>query len=426
MAHLIEVAFKGNRREFFLWEGEAPPPLQSPVVVEADRGEDLGHVHAIGELAALRAKGCTHGLGGAEATQKAKRLARRDEWQRLEGLRADDTEARREALALVRQHGLDMKLSDAEWRWDRRKLTFYFTAEKRVDFRALVRDLATRFKARIELKQIGVRDEAKRLDGVGRCGRQYCSAAFLTELRPISLGLAKDQKLSLNPTQISGACGRLMCCLRFEHDWYVETRRRFPKEGKTVTTAQGEEKVLSNDLFRERVTLRRLSDGEQRVIPLAQLDKELRGEPIEPDTGSEPVEPEAWSDELLSMTDTVERPIPRDLLPPRNAAPQAEPERPARSDRGPRGDRAERSDRGPRPPRGERPPRPADRPVRLERAPKPKPKPAAAAPPPPAASTAAPAPEGDDRPKRRRGRRGGRRGKSGNGGSTPPSSGDAS
>jgi cell fate regulator YaaT (PSP1 superfamily) len=393
VAHLIEVAFKGNRREFFLWEGEAPPAPRTAVIVDADRGEDLGHVHAVGDLAALRAKGCTHGLGGAEATQRARRLARREDLTRHEELRAADTEARREALALIRQHQLEMKLSDAEWRWDRRKLTFYFTAEKRVDFRALVRDLAARFKARIELKQIGVRDEAKRLDGVGRCGRQYCSAAFLTELRPISLGLAKDQKLSLNPTQISGACGRLMCCLRFEHDWYVETRRRFPKEGRTVTTAQGEEKVLANDLFRERVTLRRLSDGEQRSIPLSQLDKELRGEPIEPDTAPEPLEPEAWSDELLSMTDTVERPIPRDLLP----------SRPEPTQRAARRARPERT----------------ERPVRLERAPRPAP-PTPPPPPPPAAT-----PEDSDRPRRRRGRRGGRRGKGGNG-PTSPSSGDAS
>ena len=347
MAHLIEVAFKGNRREFFLWNGDAPPPLRTPVIVEADRGEDLGTVHAVGDLAALRAKGCTHGLGNATASQQARRLAQTDDVRRLQELRAQDDDARRIAIELVRAQALEMKITDAEWRWDRRKLTFYFTAEKRIDFRALVRDLAGKFRARIELKQIGVRDEAKRLDGIGRCGRQYCSAAFLTELRPISLGLAKIQKLSLNPTQISGTCGRLMCCLRFEHDWYVETRRRFPKEGKPVMTAMGEEKVVVNDLFRERVTLRRMSDGELRTIPLTQLDKELRGEPIEIDIEPEATGPESWSDELLSMTDTVERPIPRDLRPARSAAakPAERPARPAV-------------------------PKPQDRPVRLTKAPR--------------------------------------------------------
>src|SRR5439155_24958831 len=121
---------------------------------------------------------------------------------------------------------------------------------------------------------IGVRAEAKRLDGVGRCGRQYCSASWLPELRPVNLGVAKDQRLSLNPSQISGACGRLMCCLRYEHDFYVRSRKRFPKEGRVLRTKRGEEKVIANDIFRERVTLRG-EDGELRLIALAELREEL-------------------------------------------------------------------------------------------------------------------------------------------------------
>jgi hypothetical protein len=167
-----------------------------------------------------------------------------------------------------------MKLTDAEWQWDRKKLTFYFTADKRVDFRVLVRELAAIFRTRIELKQIGVRDEAKRLDGIGRCGRQYCSASWLPELRPVNLGVAKDQRLSLNPSQISGACGRLMCSLRYEHEFYVQSRRRFPKEGRILHTARGEEKVTANDIFRDRVTLRG-TDGETRTLTLADLRQEM-------------------------------------------------------------------------------------------------------------------------------------------------------
>src|SRR5437763_14267023 len=155
----------------------------------------------------------------------------------------------------VRANALSMKLSDAEWQWDRKKLTLYFTADKRVDFRTLVRELAATFRTRIELKQIGVRDEAKRLDGIGRCGRQYCSASWLPELRPVSLGVAKDQRLSLNPTQISGACGRLMCSLRCAHEFYVQAPRRFPKEGKTVATGLGGGRAVPEALFPERVAL---------------------------------------------------------------------------------------------------------------------------------------------------------------------------
>jgi hypothetical protein len=176
----------------------------------------------------------------------------------------------------VKANGLVMKLTDAEWQWDRRKLTLYFTADRRVDFRGLVRDLAALFKSRIELKQIGVRDEAKRLGGVGRCGREYCSASWLPDLRPVNLGVAKDQKLSLNPQQISGACGRLMCCLRYEHEFYVQSRRRFPKEGKILVTTRGEEKVVACDIFNERVTLRTV-DGDTRVVALAELKAEMGG-----------------------------------------------------------------------------------------------------------------------------------------------------
>jgi cell fate regulator YaaT (PSP1 superfamily) len=270
---LIEVAFKGNRKDFFLWEQDELPPVNAAVIVDADRGEDLGFVYSLGELADQRNAGTPHGYGAAGTTKKARRLATAEDVRRAKDLREQDEETRRRAMERVAANHLVMKLSDAEWQWDRKKLTLYFTADKRIDFRTLVRELASMFRTRIELKQIGVRDEAKRLDGIGRCGRQYCSAAWLPELRPVNLGVAKDQRLSLNPSQISGACGRLMCCLRYEHEFYVESRKRFPKEGKIIRTRRGDEKVLANDIFRERVTLRG-EDGEQRTIALAELRAE--------------------------------------------------------------------------------------------------------------------------------------------------------
>jgi cell fate regulator YaaT (PSP1 superfamily) len=248
-------------------------------------------------------------------SQVARRLASAEDVKRLRELREQDESARRKAAERVRANNLAMKLSDAEWRWDRRKLTIYFTAEKRVDFRNLVRELASAFRTRIELKQIGVRDEAKRLSGIGRCGREYCSASWLPELRPVNLGVAKDQRLSLNPSQISGACGRLMCCLRYEHDFYVQQRKRFPKEGKIVATTKGQEKVVVNDIFRERVTLR-AEDGETRILTLADLRLEMGGERVAEIT----VEEEAFGaavegipEEVIRLQDTVELPawVPR-------------------------------------------------------------------------------------------------------------------
>jgi cell fate regulator YaaT (PSP1 superfamily) len=305
LAHLIEVAFRGNRKEFFLWDYPDLPALKSPVIVDADRGEDFGHVHSVGELAQKRNGGCAHGCGTSAPVRKALRLANQKDAAAATDLTRQNDEVRRKAMERVRANNLGMKITDAEWQWDRKKLTFYFTAEKRVDFRNLVRDLASLFRTRIELKQIGVRDEARRLDGVGRCGRQYCSASWLPELRPVNLGVAKDQKLSLNPSQISGACGRLMCSLRYEHEFYAQARRKFPKEGRPVTTLKGEEMVVSNDIFQELVTLRSL-EGELRVLRLNELQREM-GVPETVDlpvaaaeyTKEEEIRPEDISPELL-------------------------------------------------------------------------------------------------------------------------------
>jgi len=300
---LIEVAFRGNRKEFFTWPDDTPPALRAAVIVEADRGEDLGRVHATGELAAVRCNGCAHGCGTQPPARAAIRLATKDEELRDRELTAENEATRRKAMERVKANGLVMKLTDAEWQFDRRKLTIYFTAEKRVDFRTLVRDLAALFRTRIELKQIGVRDEAKRLSGVGRCGREYCSASWLPDLRPVNLGVAKDQRLSLNPQQISGACGRLMCCLRYEHEFYVLSRRRFPKEGKIVQTSRGEEKVVSCDIFGDRVTLRGV-EGDVRVLSLEALKQETGGFDVggaAPDTTPARIEPS-----VASMLDTME------------------------------------------------------------------------------------------------------------------------
>ena len=312
MAHLVEVAFKGNRKEFFLWDYPDPPPLNAAVIVDVERGEDLGYVHSLGDLAQKRNGGCSHGCGTSLPERKALRLASDKDKSQSKDLDRLNEDARRKAMERVRANGLGMKLSDAEWQWDRKKLTLYFTADKRVDFRNLVRDLASLFRTRIELKQIGVRDEAKRLDGIGRCGRQYCSASWLPELRPVNLGVAKDQRLSLNPSQISGACGRLMCCLRYEHEFYVLSRKRFPKEGKIVTTKVGEEKVMTVDIFRERITLRGV-EGEMRTIPLADFKNETEAggaAPVavaeEEDLVSDEIRPEEISPELKY---TAEHPV---------------------------------------------------------------------------------------------------------------------
>jgi cell fate regulator YaaT (PSP1 superfamily) len=270
---IIEVTFKANRRGYYASE-DISLSLNDYVIVEADRGEDLGRLTAAGAVAERKCSGCSTGCAAPAPTQRIVRRALAGEVDRAVALRSDEPRVRRIAREKVVQHGLKMKVSEAEWQFDRNKLTIYFTAERRVDFRELVRDLARTFRTRIELKQIGVRDESALLGGVGRCGRDLCCSTWLRELKPVSLQLAKDQRLSLNPAQISGCCGRLMCCLTYEHDAYVQARKRYPREGKTIRTLAGAERVISIDIWRERVLLR-AEDGTRRTVELAQLKEEV-------------------------------------------------------------------------------------------------------------------------------------------------------
>ena len=284
MPTTVEVRFKGNRKDYFLWSDDtAPLHLQEAVIVPVDRGLDLGRITAVGETATKKCASSCSGCAVGEVKipeQAIVRRATQEDIRTANELRRSEEDTRRTVLEKVRARELDMKVSDAEWQWDRKKLTVYFTAEKRVDFRELVRDLAAALHTRIDLRQIGARDEAARLGGVGRCGKEFCCSSWLTTLSPVSLSLAKDQHLSLNPAQISGGCGRLLCCLKYEHEFYVASRKRFPKEGKALKTDRGAERVVAVDIFRERVFLRSEEHG-PRIVTLIELRDELErlGEP---------------------------------------------------------------------------------------------------------------------------------------------------
>ena len=276
MGTFAEVGFKANRRGYFTAPSTAFG-IGRYVIVEADRGEDLGEILSLGRVAERK---CSTS-GGCETPlpkRKIVRLATEKEIVALGRLRRDEERVRTRTRAKVSSRGLKMKVTEAEWQFDRRKLTIYFTADRRVDFGGLVRELARSFRTRIDLRQIGVRDEAALLGGVGRCGRELCCSTWLPELKPVSLQLAKDQSLSLNPAQISGCCGRLMCCLMYEHQTYVQARRRFPREGKTLRTARGTERVLKVDIWGETVLLRG-EGGDRRTLALEELTAEVQAVP---------------------------------------------------------------------------------------------------------------------------------------------------
>ena len=278
MPTTVEVRFKGNRKDYFLWSDDtAPLRLQDAVIVPVDRGLDFGRITAVGETATKKCASSCSGCAVGEVkipAQAHPRRATHAHGPTPTAPRRTEDPTRRTEPEPGRARQLDLTLTDAEGHRDRKKLTVYFTAEKRVDFRELVRDLAAALHTRIDLRQIGARDEAARLGGVGRCGKEFCCSSWLTTLSPVSLSLAKDQHLSLNPQQISGGCGRLLCCLNYEHEFYVASRKRFPKEGKTLKTAIGPEKVIAVDIFRERVFLRHEEAG-PRIITLVQLKEEL-------------------------------------------------------------------------------------------------------------------------------------------------------
>ena len=179
-------------------------------------------------------------------------------------------------LAKIKEHGLSMKLIDVEYTFDNSKVIFYFVADGRIDFRELVKDLAAIFRTRIELRQIGVRDESKMIGGLGPCGRSMCCSSFLGDFEPVSIKMAKEQSLSLNPTKISGVCGRLMCCLNYEQSTYESIRKLTPIIGSRVNTPEGEGEVVENNILSEKVKIRiKVNKDEYDIIPYSIYDIQL-------------------------------------------------------------------------------------------------------------------------------------------------------
>ena len=265
------------------------------------------------------------------------------------------------AIDRIAEHKLEMKLVDVEYAFDHSKIIFYFTANGRVDFRMLVKSLASIFKTRIELRQIGVRDEAKMLGGIGPCGRPICCRTFLGDFTPVSIKMAKEQNLSLNPTKISGLCDRLMCCLKYEQDNYEQTRKRMPRVGREIITPDGVGVINAINVLEETVRVR-IAVGDSFELREYPIDDCQRPEREERKPRVEEEDPAVEDEQSAPQGERVEpaaQPTPQrkfEQRPPR--APRGDrPERPQRPERGPRPERPPRPERGPRPPR-----KPMDRP----------------------------------------------------------------
>jgi cell fate regulator YaaT (PSP1 superfamily) len=254
--NIVGVRFKKAGKIYYFDPGELQISSGDFVIVETVRGVEFGRV-VVGHKQVDE-------NDIVLPLKKVIRIADETDRQSVKENKEATKEAYEICVQKINNHDLEMKLVDAEYTFDRNKVIFYFTSDGRVDFRDLVKDLAAIFRTRIELRQIGVRDEAKMLGGIGPCGRMLCCSTFLGDFEPVSIKMAKDQNLSLNPTKISGLCGRLMCCLKYENDEYEEAKKDLPDIGETIKTPHGKGRVVGLNIL-ERLVQIELFEAERVV-----------------------------------------------------------------------------------------------------------------------------------------------------------------
>jgi cell fate regulator YaaT (PSP1 superfamily) len=331
MPVVVGIRFKDSGKVYYFDPRDLDLHVGDQVIVETVRGQELAKV------AFERRE-----VSNEEIIGELKPVVRRAELSdlaRMAELQQYHAEALARCAEKVKEHGLPMKLVKAEYSFDGSRLTFYFTADQRVDFRQLVRDLARMFKTRIELRQIGPRDEAKMLGGIGPCGRILCCTAFLPDYARVTIKMAKDQDLPLNPSKISGVCGRLLCCLSYEHEQYIEMRAQLPKRGTWVMTPDGPGEVIGQHVLKQQVLVQLASSGmiETYDIPqitiateqVAALARARAAEGITPASTLKPDRGEQrllrdeidafdWNDDLslLEDDDLPPPPPPTPVLPP--------------------------------------------------------------------------------------------------------------
>ncbi len=274
MISIVGIQLQNNGKIYYFDSNQLLVKPGDYVIADTVRGIDIGEV-----VIGIREVDESNAVN---PVKKLIRIATEQDIRQSSENRIKEKEAYEICQRKIAEHQLDMKLVSVEYAFDNSKILFYFTANGRVDFRSLVKDLASVFKMRIELRQIGVRDEAKMLGGLGPCGRQICCGTFLSEFQPVSIKMAKEQNLSLNPTKISGVCGRLMCCLKYEQDHYEQTRKRMPKVGREVNTPDGTGIVSDLNVVKETVSVR-ITNGDTSEIKEYPLEEVTRN----PETGNE-------------------------------------------------------------------------------------------------------------------------------------------
>lgn len=251
---LVEVRFKGQRKEVFANPQQFPFRVGDYALVQADRGQDLGQIHRVGPLLQMKAE-------DEKELKEVVRMANKEELEQFSQNRKREREAFETCRRKVKKLGLGMRLVDCEFQLDGRKITIFFTADKRIDFRKLVKIMAGKYKTRIEFRQIGAREGSRRLGGYGVCGRTLCCSSWISEFSPVTTQAAKEQNLPLNASKLAGVCGRLKCCLMFERDFYNQAIAEYPQLAKSIVTEKGDGIVDNIDIFNEEVTIKYPDDS---------------------------------------------------------------------------------------------------------------------------------------------------------------------
>jgi cell fate regulator YaaT (PSP1 superfamily) len=262
---MVEVRFKNSRKGFYRNANNLHLQVGDVVVVETSPGYDIGVISVVGELARIQIRKKAPDLKSLES-RKILRIANNDEIEKWIRGRALEKDVMYQARSLAVNLKLEMKISDVEYQADLTKATFYYTAEGRVDFRQLIKDMADKFKIRIEMRQIGSRQEASRLGGIGSCGRELCCSTWLTDFRTVSTSAARYQQLSLNPQKLAGQCGKLKCCLNYELDMYLDAIKDFPKSDVRLKTEKGNSFHIKTDVFKRQMWF--ANEGEIGLIAL--------------------------------------------------------------------------------------------------------------------------------------------------------------
>ena len=329
MIKIVGVQFRGAGKVYSFNAGELTLPVGTGVIVETAQGEEYGLV-----VTAARSETEENAPTGLKPVL---RIATEEDLVKVRQNEAREDEAFRICAKKIEEHKLDMKLVDAEYAFDNSKILFYFTSDDRVDFRELVKDLAGTFRMRIELRQIGVRDEARTLGGLGICGRPFCCSSFLADFQPVSIKMAKEQGLSLNPTKISGTCGRLMCCLKYEQDAYEDLIRRTAPIGSYVQTPEGNGYVADYHLLTGVLKVKMDGAGDVSVRVFKNDDVTVLKRPERRKDGKKEKEPKEAAPEV-----TADKPVePAETKQPRKE------QRPLRSNNG--NNRPNRAENGEQP-----------------------------------------------------------------------------